>query len=281
MEKLKKLLFPHPVLTVLLSALSGAALTWIFGTGRELTWYAYPVYSLSAYSLTLLLCWLIPWAMRKSREEKKKPTEAEAALDFHKSLVSGFWMNILYGGFQLTTPWFTGSIWDGSQGAYQLVMALIHLVLLRYERKMAAAPEENRLHIGWQGFGAVGNWLFILHLTMTGLVFQTIWDGETENYPGVLIFAVAAYTFYKLIMAIIRVVQYKKNANPLVGAAKNVDMSEALLNLYNLQAAMLSVFAQPGQEGFRFLMNTLVGVSVCVSTIAGAVGMIRHSIKCK
>ncbi len=282
MEKLKKLLYPHPALVCLLAACGGGGLVWIFLTGRETQWVAYPIYVLSAYGLTVLCLWLVPLLIRLGRAcRNRERTEEELARNFHRSLIMGLVMNLAYGGFQLVMPWITGSYWDGSQGAYQIIMALIHLVLLGYEKKMAKAAPEDARKIGWQGFRATGICLLILHLTMTGVVFQAIWAGETENYPGVLIFAVAAYTFYKVTMAIIRVVQYRKNTSPLWGAAKNVDLCEAQMNLYTLQGALLSVFGTEDQADFRFLMNTLVGGVVCILTVGGAIGMIRHGQKRK
>lgn len=285
MDKLKKWLYPHPVLICLLSLLCGAALGWIFLTGRETWWIAYIVYVLSFYALTVLCLWLIPVVIRRIRTRKESKvilTDAQRAQKFHRSLVSGMVMNYVYGGFHLIVPWFTGSVWSGSQGAYQIVIALIHAVLLHFERNMEKAESEGkRNYIGWQGFQVSGVLLLILHLTMTGLVFQMVWNGETENYPGFLIFAVAAYTFYKLTMAVIRVIQSRKNASPLWGAARNIDMSEAQMNLFTLQTALLSVFSGPEQAGFRLLMNSLTGGAVCLLTVGGAVGMIRHGVRRK
>ncbi len=280
MDKLKKWLFPHPVLICLMSALCAAGLTWVFLTGRETHWISYIIYMLSFYALTVLCLWLIPILVRKikvRREARSEITDADRAEKFHKSLISGMVMNYIYGAFHLLVPWFTGSVWTGSQGAYQIVIALIHAVLLHYERNMEKADsDEKRSCAGWKGFRMSGILLLILHLTMTGLVFQMVWNGETENYPGFLIFAVAAYTFYKLTMAVIRVVQYRKNASPLWGAARNIDMSEAQMNLFTLQTALLSVFSPPEQVEFRFLMNSLTGCAVCLLTVGGAIGMIRH-----
>lgn len=281
----RKLLFIHPVLIVVLSLAAGAGLGWVFVTGNETRWFAYPIYVLSFYALTVLCIWLAPVLIRKYKAQKENPkvdTLEEKEKSFHRSLISGMLMNFVYALFHMLMGWITRSTWTGSQGAYQLIMALIHAVLLHYERNMVKAEtQRKRMYVGWSGFQTSGVLLLVLHLTMTGLVFQMVWKGETEDYPGVLIFGVAAYTFYKLTMAILRVVQYRKNASPLWGAARNIDLSEALMNLFTLQAALLSVFGNPEQENFRFLMNTLFGGAVCLMAVGGAIGMISHGKKRK
>ncbi len=274
MGKLHKFLHPHPAVTGLLAVLTGAGLTWLFAAGRENTVAAYCFYPLCAYSLLVLCLALVPWLLRRAKAPGREQTAHSQELAFRRSLITGLTMNLVYALFQLAVGALTASPWTGSQGAYQLIMALIHLVLLGYETRQRRAADPAAL--GWAGFRACGLWLLILHLTMTGLVFQMVWQGETEEYPGVLIFGVAAYTFYKLTMAIIRVVQYRKNANPLWGAAKNIDLSEATMNLFTLQAALLRVFSRPEEGDFRFLMNNLTGGACCLMTVLGAVGMIYH-----
>lgn len=281
----KKLLFLHPVLIVLLAAASGAGLGWVFLTGHEASWMAYPIYVLSFYALTVLCVWLVPVILRqfkKRRENEKAQTLEEKENSFRKSLISGMTVNLIYALFHMILGLVSSSVWTASRGIYQLVTALIHGILLWCQRRMVKAEtEQAQQYIGWSGFQACGIWLLVLHLTMTGLVFQMVWNGEAGDYPGVLIFAVAAYTFYKLTVAIIRVVHYRKNATPLWGAARNIDLSEALMNLYTLQAAMLSIFSTPEQSGFRFLMNSLTGIAVCLMTVTGAIGMICHGRKRK
>lgn len=282
MDKLKKFLYPHPVLVVLLTILSGAGLGWIFLTGRETSWIAYPIYVLSFYALTVLCLWLVPVVIREAKKPKKVKTREEKERAFRKSLISGLVMNLVYALFHLLMGYVSKSIWTGSQGAYQLVMALIHLVLLHYDHKMRKEEDPRRQQaVGWNGFRACGVWLLILHLTMTGLVFQMVWNGETENDNQIVVIGVAAYTFYKLVMAVIRVVQYKKNASPLWGAARNIDLSEALMNLFTLQASLLSAFSTADQAGFRFLMNSLFGGVVCLMMVGGAIGMAAHGKKRK
>ncbi len=277
MKIINKLLYPHPAVTLLLTLFSALGLGWIFSTGQEASAVAYCLYPLSAYSLCTLCLWIIPRLIRLIKNQQTKKALVDQEQEFRKSLISGLTVTLIYALFQLVMGAVTASTWTGSKGAYQLIIAIIHLVLLRYETKYRAA--EHPIHIGWKGFRACGIWLLILNLTMTGITFQMIWHGQTGEHPGTMLFAVAAYTFYKLTKAIVRVVQYRKNANPLWGAAKNIDLSEALMNLFTLQSALLSAFSAPEQADFCFVMNSITGTAICLMTVWGAVGMIFHGSK--
>ncbi len=200
--------------------------------------------------------------------------------DFRRSLRLSGGMSLAYALFYLVTGLALSSAWTISQGAYQLTAALLYLNLLGYERKICRTEDAaERQAVGWRGFRASGIWLLVQHLTMTGLVFQMVWRGEARQYPGYLIYAVAAYAFYKLTMAILRAVKCRQNFPPLWGAAKNIALSEALMNMLFLQSAMLAAFSTSEQTDFRQRMCGISGGIVCLMTVGGAVGMIAHGQK--
>ena len=119
--------------------------------------------------------------------------------------------------------------------------------------------------------------LFGINLTMTGLAFQMIWMGRGEFYSEIMVIAVAAYTFYKLTIAVINVVKCRKSNFPILGASRNFAMTEALMNQFSLQVALLDAFGD-GYE-YVFLMNSLTGFAVCLSTMLGGLGMVLHGRK--
>ena len=66
------------------------------------------------------------------------------------------------------------------------------------------------------------------------------------------------YTLYKVIMAIINLVKYKKVKSPLLSSAKVVNLVAALMSVLGLQAAMIAAFSK-NQETFRFTINAVTG----------------------
>lgn len=284
MERFKKigiaLLYPHKALILLLSAASAAGLVWVFATGNDQSWFAYPIYILSFYALVTLCAWLIPVLVRFFKASKKRRLEQtpEARQKrFRVRLQINMVINLCYAAFNLISALVLSSPWLGSNSLYYLVNTLIHFVMFRYARKLERLPDAE--HLGWSCFQLCGVLMFVLHLTMTGIVFQMIRDGKADTYPGYLVLGVAAYTFYKLTVCIIRVARSQKNGNPIWSTFQNIDLSEAMMSLFSLQTALFAAFG----EGFEyeFLMNCLTGGTVCFLTMFGAVGMIFYGGKRK
>lgn len=278
MEKLKKFLCLPGPLALLLGVGAGCALGWVFLNGYEAEWFAYPVYVLSFYALTVVCIWLVPkfiaWT-KLPMEQRRIRFPLEPKKDFDRSLYHTMLVNVAYGLFHIAAGYFLRSAWMGSNGAYYVVNAVILWVLVGYEKRISDSSNAyRRERTGWRVYELCGWLLLALNLTMTGLVFQIIWQGQGEEYPGVLIFAVAAYTFYKLTVAVIRVIQCRKNRSPILGAARNMDLIEAMMSIFSLQTGLFAAFGQ--EFGYQTLMNCFTGGTVCLLVVLGAVGMIVH-----
>ena len=281
MERLKKILramlLPLPV-CVLLSAACAAALIWLFAGGREEQWYSYLIFAMSAYALTILCIRLVPALGKWIKRKKEKADAVDPSKKFKKSLTSGMAISLVYALANLAGGLLYQSVWMGSLGLYYLVLLLIRLVLLRYEnRALRTTDPVQKEVVGWRGFRSCGVLLLILQLTMTGIVFQRIWKGKTSAYPGYFIFAVAAFTFYKITISMVRVIGHRKNPSALYGAARNVELTAALVSLFSLQTALLEAY-DDGTVDVK-LMNSLTGGAVCLLAVLGACGMIAHGYK--
>ncbi len=274
----KTLLFP-PVWVLLLASLSFPALVWLFLNQLEASPVAYPLYVLSAYALTVDCLWLIPLLLRRRKQRKAAALEESLSPEekLHKmkrGLYQDFLVSTGFGLFYLLSAYFESSVWVWANGIYNLVLGFSHLMLLRYQRRLEAHYDPR---LAWKGYTRMGWWLVIVNLTMTGCVFLVVWRNEAKSYPGVMIFAIAAWTFYKLTAEIISLIHSRKNNSPILGASCNAKHTEALMSLFLLQTALLAAFGQdfPHQK----LMNTLTGTGVCLLTVLGAVGMVLHGNK--
>ena len=79
--------------------------------------------------------------------------------------------------------------------------------------------KEQRLLHDWRSYHYCGWLLLILNAAISGMVVQMIWQNRSYSYPGFIIYASAAYTFYRLTMAIIRTVDvYKRQPLEAVAA---------------------------------------------------------------
>ena len=257
----KNLLYPHPVLVIVLTLIAGVGLPWVFLTGRENSMIAYPLYCVAFYALvtlTLLIVKLVPKARKKAEADPliQKLTQNEE-VSFSLGLYMEQLLNFGYGIFKLISGAIHASAWIGADGLYNFVQSLIQLYQILRRKKVTTMKDQ------WKSYRQCGYMMIVLHLTMTGLVFQMIHMGEHEEYPGYMIFATAAFTFYKLINAFVDVAKDRKNKHPVDSAVRLLDLSQALYNLFVLQVALLWEFGA-GDRAFHLLMNSLTGGAVCL-----------------
>lgn len=283
MERFKtaawKWLRPHWALALLLSVGFGCGLVWVFYTGQDSAWFAYPIYVGAFYALTADCMHLVPWLVGLVVRLKAAPKDEKAAAGkFRWNLYRHLAVDLLYGGWQIARGVAVGSAWVGGYGIYNVFHGIIHAVLLRYDRKLKGMPGgKARDTQAWRCYTICGFLMVGVNLTMTGLVFQMIWMGRSGSYSEITVIAVAAFTFYKLIMAIIRVVRCRRSNEPISGAARNLGMAEALMSLFSLQVALFSVFGEDFEQ--QLLMNSLTGFAVCVMTMLGGIGMVAHGFR--
>lgn len=269
----KKIFFLPPLVTVLLMLLSGGGLWLVFANGLEMSPVAYVVYVLSAYTLTVLAVDLPGLVVKILQLVHAHPAVEKILKDkelrFKISLYFEQCLNFGYGILKTANGLVVGSAWIGADGIYNLTQGIMQLFQILRRRKNL--PMEKQ----WKSYRFCGWMTLVLHLTTTGLIFQMIHWGRSEDYPGFMIFATAAFAFYKLISSFVDVAKDRKHSAPVDSAVRMLDLSQAFFSIFSLQVAMFHVFG----EGFAYekLMNTLTGGAVCLLTVGMGVYMIRRA----
>lgn len=94
-------------------------------------------------------------------------------------------------------------------------------------------------------------------------------------FPGA---AVALYTFYTTIMAVVNLVRDRKSGSPVMAAARGVNLAAALVPMLSLETAMLTQF-NDGSKGalFRRAMIGSTGGAVCVLVTVMGLHMVIHA----
>lgn len=273
-----RLLYPGKILTGIIPLTSFGLLIAVFYYEIPDSQLVYGSYVFAFYGLVVLILGCIPLIQKGIRFYKAQ--KAAKPIHIRTSLLRSLSINICYGGFHLLSGAVYQSVWLISNGVYYLILSLIRMVLVQYERKQSQTedPKQKRLN-GWRGFQICGMLMLLLNIAMSVMVIQMVWHGQGSHYPELVVYAVAAYTFYRLTTAIIRVVQSKGKRDPIEGAARNISLTAAMMSLYSLQTAMLSAFGN--DPSFQLLMNRLSGSAVCLLVVLGALGMTLHGGKRK
>jgi len=269
-----KKLFPFPVWAeALLFAVCCAGLVWIFVNGLELWWPAYILYGLSAYGLTAL-CIKLPGALRKEKAWLRDHPKVEGLLKnkelrFKLELYIEQFINFAYGIFKIVSGVVVGSAWIGADGIYNFVQALIQLFQI-LRRKRPGTIERQ-----WRSYGLCGVMILLMHLTLIGIVFQTVNWNRAEGSGEIMIIATAAFTFYKFIKSFIELARDRKHVRPVDSSVRMLELSQAIFSIFSLQAGMLHTFGTG--ENWEHLLDLAVGCTVCLLTASMGIYMVRRA----
>ena len=254
---------PTLLIVVISSTLLIAAFTR--DLGPVLTYFSY---LLSAYALVVGISGLIrfiPWvsqAVPNTRLMRTLHRNAHAAryLDdplfrAEINLYLGTAVNALY----IFIKFFTGvalrSGWLIAFALYYVVLTVLRASLVNYVRQHEMKRD---LRAEYRRYRLVGILLLGLNVVLSGIISRMIAHNDAYDYPGILIYAMAAYTFYAVILSVIALVRFRRHGSPILSAIKVVNLTAALVALLSLEATMLQRFGKPDDGVFR---GTMIGIS--------------------
>ena len=269
-----KKLFPFPLWAeVLLFAACCAGLVWVFVNGLELWWPAYFLYGLSAYSLTAL-CVQLPTAIRRERgwlndHPRVNAFLTDEELHFKLALYWQQFLNFGYGIYKIASGILIGSAWIGADGIYNFTQALIQLFQILRRKKPGTLRQQ------WRSYRFCGVLILLMHLTLTGIVFQMVNWNRVEDSGEIMIIATAAFAFYKFISAFIDLAKDRKHKHPVDSSVRMLELSQAIFAIFSLQAGLLHTFGTG--EAWEHWLNLAAGCVVCLLTVAMGIYMIRRA----
>ena len=250
----------------------GGALIWVFLRGLEQWAPAYFLYALSAYALTAL-CAKLPAGLRAGKAWLRAHPRLQAFLNneeqkFALELYFEQFINFAYGTFKIASGVVMGSAWVGADGIYNLVQALIQLFQILRRKKGGSLTDQ------WRSYRLCGVLVLLMHLTLTGIVFQMVNWNRVEEHGEIMIFATAAFTFYKIISSFLHVAQDRRHLHPIDSSVRMLGLSQAIFSMFSLQASLLHTFGTG--DTWEGRMNMASGCLVCLLVVAMGIYMIRR-----
>ena len=183
-------------------------------------------------------------------------------------------VDVVYAVFRLITGFIYDSKWFVTLALYYLGLSVIRFTLIRSYDRVSKDREKYDIKFEYGRYRLSAIFLLILTLPLSGMAAQTVIENSSFNYPGLVIYASATYTFYIATMAIINVVRYREIG--ILSASKAITLATAAVSLFGLQTAMLSHFSG-NDTAFKMIMNAVTGGMVIVVVIALAIYMIITS----
>ena len=280
----KKLLFPPVWLMMLLVTACAAALTVVFVRHMEQSIPAYLVYALSFYTLcvfTVFCVMVLPKQYTAIRQRLYDDPLGNRLLTdrvfrTRLSLSMSLGISILYVSIHLWSWYAVGSYWFAVLAVYYGIMAVMRFLLVRYVRIQKIGTS---ILSEWRRSRICAYILLLINLSLSGAVLMILYQSKGYDYPGVLIYVMALYTFYSTIRAIADIVTYRKMGSPIMTTARIVSLSAALVSMLNLETAMFSQFGADMSPEHQRIFIILTGAGVSISVVTLSVGLIVKATK--
>ena len=287
-----KKIFCLPPLATLLAALTGYTLI-IIVAAFDIKIYViqYIAYVVSAYALIVTITgfpYLKAMAQRIKRYVSDHPIvkgvrSTKLGAKYYSdmrfrakvSLCISFVINLLYIVMKIFSGIYYHSAWFISLAVYYILIAVMRLILMCHVNVCDEAAELRRYRI-------CGIMLLLMNQALAGIVAFMVCQNKGFDYPGLLIYAMALYSFYTVITAAVNIVKTRRRKSPILSAAKAINLVAALVSILSLETAMIEQFGTDDDPMFRRIMTGATGGGVCTVVIIMAVYMIvRANIRLK
>ncbi len=185
-----------------------------------------------------------------------------------------FGVSVIFALFNGVIGIMNSSVWYGTMAAYYILLCVMRSGAVRYARSSFSKNDnESDLAREAKTCRRSGVLLIVLALAV-GAVVALVTRGEgAKSYPGYMIYVIAAYTFWKVIMSVVNMVKSRKTSSPLLITLRNINHADALVSLLSLENAMLAAFGTEDSAEFSSLMLTITGIVVCSGVLVIGITM--------
>lgn len=284
---LKRIFFPPPIPTLLISIPSYMLVIYALAGETVNPTLVYVSYLLSAYALVITITG-ITGAVRFIQKGIQQNPFARKVLEIpvvgryltedtfraQVALYQGFLINLFYAGVKLFSGIYYHSVWFGTLAVYYIMIAVMRFSLLHHVHR----GRKNKVS-EWRRYRLCGIVLLFMNAALAGIVILAVHQNSGFEYPGMLIYIMALYTFYATITAVWNVIKFRRYGSPVLSAAKGINLTAAMVSMLSLETAMLTQFGAADDAGFRQMMTALTGAGVCVVVTGMAVYMLVHATK--
>ena len=271
----KKLLFPPIWRMALLTVASAVLLTLVFVKGWEESVIAYIVYVLAFYTLSVVTVFCVMVLPKQYGAIRQKILDhplgnryfTDRSFRTKVSLHVSLAINLLYVLMNLLFWHGSRSWWFVVLAGYYGIMAVMRFLLVRYVRANTIGRSVRR---EWRRAKVCAYILLLVNLSLSGAVLMILYQHRGYDYPGMMIYVMALYTFYATIHALVDIVKFRALGSPILSTAKIVSLSAALVSMLNLETAMFAQFGgEMAPENQRiFIILTGAGVSITVVSLS-------------
>ena len=172
----------------------------------------------------------------------------------------------------------TQSLWCGAMAFYHIMLIVLRgYVLVSYCKRTqnTVLPNEDRILNSIKQYRNCGIVFIGLTLCLIAMIIQIVREDKVFDYDMYVIYTIAAYTMYQIIVAIINYIKSHKNDNYTTRSLRSINLTTALVSFISLQAIALDTFSHNTNIPAA---NAITGFIVCGLVLVSGIYMIGHSI---
>ena len=187
--------------------------------------------------------------------------------------VVSFVLNVAFITLILVMAIMSKTAWYFTISVYYIVLAFMKGNVFHSKRKYGTEIKQARA-LRFSGIMFV-----VMTIVFSGVIVLIYKANHYFEYAGLLIYAVAAFTFYKLTLAILNIFKARKQDDLYIENIRNINLASALISIIILQVAMFQAFAPEHNLGFA---NALTGAGIsAIILVLGVLMIIKSNKKLK
>ena len=179
--------------------------------------------------------------------------------------VFSFILNVVYISFVAVMAYLSKTAWYFTITVYYIILAFMKGNVFYSKRKYGTEVKEAR------ALRFSGIMFILMTIAFSGVIVLIYKANHYFEYAGLMIYAVAAFTFYKLTLAIFNIFKARKHDDLYVQNIRNINLANALISIIMLQVAMFQAFSPSSNLGFA---NALTGGGVSAIILVLGIFMI-------
>ena len=166
-------------------------------------------------------------------------------------------IGLLYSIYNLAVGFFAGTVWHTAIGIYYLLLLVVKFIL-----QMVKSNDKMSTKL----FITTSMLLFLISSSLVAPIIMMLRNQRPVSIPLEIAIGIAAYTTYKVTVAIINFVKRGLSNNLLVAELAAIGLIEAIVSVITLQNTLITVNGGVGDNGLVILS--------AVSSVVGLIGIL-------
>lgn len=120
--------------------------------------------------------------------------------------------------------------------------------------------------------------LAVLSFVLGAVIYISLSQNIAAKHGEIIMITIAAYTFYKITMVIVKAVKQHRDPSPLLKVVRSISFAEVAASILTLQRSMLASFGSMDEKQIQ-TMNIMTGTAVCLFVLMLGISILIEGIK--